>query len=479
MAMFDREMRYVAVNRWWRETFQLGTQDLVGRSHYEIFPDIPERWREVHRRALAGEAISSDMDVFRREGGELLHGSWRVDPWREGDGRVGGILISGAALVSEAERHRAAIELAERERSLLFEQRLLGCVIADWSGVVLRANARALAINGCSQEETVGQPFELRVHEQDRVAVREELVRLRTGGCESIHGRHREARPDGSVAWVEHVATMVTGREGTLPTMVMFLKDVTERLELERRLRESDRIASLGMLGASLGHDMNNVLLPLRAHVNAIEAAVRRDYPKATLAGAFASLRDGIGYLQNLADGMHYLAADPERDEAPSEGSARTEVEDWWQVVEPMFRTVVPPKAGLEVELAKRVPVVAMGAHDLTRTTLNLLRNARDAVRQRYGDDARGARVRVEVKPCVRGGRKSVKLTVRDNGSGMPESVRQRACEPFFTTKPSGLGTGLGLAAVRRAVDLAGGTMSIESEVGVGTSVELVIPAAQ
>jgi PAS domain S-box-containing protein len=476
MAMFDREMRYIAVNRRWHEEFRLGTQDLVGRCHYEVFPEIPERWREIHQRALAGEALSSDMDVFSRADGELMHLSWRVDPWREADGRVGGLLISGSH-VSEAERRRVAYELVERELMLPFEQYLLGCVIADWSGVVLRANARALAINGCRKEEIVGQPFELRIHADDRAAMRQEFARLRTGGCEMIQGRHREPRPDGSVAWVEHVASMMQGRDGALPAMVMFLRDVTDHLELEQRLRESDRIASLGMLGASLGHDMSNVLLPLSAHVNVIEAVVRREYPDAAISGSLRSMRDGIGYLQNLADGMHFLAADdaPRGDsDASCEGTAFRE---WWGVVEPMLRTVLPAAVCFEVDAAEGMPLIGMGAHDLTRSVLNLLVNARDAVRQRFGPDGRGASVSIEVKPCLRGRRRAVRICVRDNGAGMPESVRARACEPFFTTKPSGRGTGLGLATVRRAVELAGGELTIESVVGKGTNVSLVIPA--
>jgi len=93
LAMFDREMRYLAVSRRWRDDYQLGAGELLGRSHYEIFPDLPERIVEVHRRGLAGEIIAADEDHFEREDGSAYWLRWEMRPWRAADGGVGGIVI--------------------------------------------------------------------------------------------------------------------------------------------------------------------------------------------------------------------------------------------------------------------------------------------------------------------------------------------------------------------------------------------------
>ncbi len=80
MAMFDREMRYIVHSERWSSDYVL-TGNMLGRSHYEVFPDIPERWREVHRRALAGEVVTHPQDVFERADGSRMYLRWAVHPW--------------------------------------------------------------------------------------------------------------------------------------------------------------------------------------------------------------------------------------------------------------------------------------------------------------------------------------------------------------------------------------------------------------
>ena len=93
MAMLDTEMRYLAYSRKWLQDYGLTGQDLRGRSHYEVFPAIPERWKALHRRALAGEALSDPEDVFEPPEGEPIFLRWAIHPWRQSGGSPGGIIM--------------------------------------------------------------------------------------------------------------------------------------------------------------------------------------------------------------------------------------------------------------------------------------------------------------------------------------------------------------------------------------------------
>jgi PAS domain S-box-containing protein len=93
LAMFDRQMRYLAVSRRWRDDFDLDDRIIVGRSHYDVFPDLPERWRAAHARGLAGEVVRADEDRFERPDGSESWQRWEVRPWHGADGTVGGILV--------------------------------------------------------------------------------------------------------------------------------------------------------------------------------------------------------------------------------------------------------------------------------------------------------------------------------------------------------------------------------------------------
>lgn len=93
LAMFDDQMRYLHASRRWKANYGLGDRDLSGVSHYDVFPEIPERWKEAHRRGLAGEIMSGEADLFERADGSKQWVRWEVRPWRDAKGKVGGIVI--------------------------------------------------------------------------------------------------------------------------------------------------------------------------------------------------------------------------------------------------------------------------------------------------------------------------------------------------------------------------------------------------
>lgn len=106
LAMFDREMRYLAASRRWMSDYGLGSDEIAGRSHYEVFPEIPERWRLVHRRVLAGEVIRSASDTFERRDGRVHSVRWEARPWRTGDGGIGGIVIFSEDITEQLQAER-------------------------------------------------------------------------------------------------------------------------------------------------------------------------------------------------------------------------------------------------------------------------------------------------------------------------------------------------------------------------------------
>jgi len=115
IAMFDREMRYLHASERWRTDYQLGNVELLGRSHYEVFPEIGEDWKALHRRCLAGETLSREEDPFPRADGQLDWVRWAILPWRNAGGAIGGIVMFTEVIT---ERKRAQQALADREALL-------------------------------------------------------------------------------------------------------------------------------------------------------------------------------------------------------------------------------------------------------------------------------------------------------------------------------------------------------------------------
>jgi len=121
--MFDREMRYLEVSDRWCTTYSVDSSRILGRSHYDAFPDLPERYKEIHRRGLAGETIRADEDRWDREG-STTWSRWEVRPWKTHEGSVGGILIFAEDItrrkqmeVALSDMSRKLIESQEQERA--------------------------------------------------------------------------------------------------------------------------------------------------------------------------------------------------------------------------------------------------------------------------------------------------------------------------------------------------------------------------
>jgi PAS domain S-box-containing protein len=130
LAMFDREMRYLSVSRRWMNDYGLGERDLRGLSHYEIFPEIDDRWKAIHKRALAGEVVRDDADRLDRLDGSVQWLRWEVRPWHDAAGKVGGIVVFSED-ITERRRAEELQKETESKFRLLFTSMSEGAVIAD------------------------------------------------------------------------------------------------------------------------------------------------------------------------------------------------------------------------------------------------------------------------------------------------------------------------------------------------------------
>ena len=131
VAMFDREMRYVLFSRRWLTDYGLADHDIVGRSHYEVFPDIPERWRKLHQRVLAGSVERCEEDAFERADGSTVWIRWELLPWRDDDDEIGGLVMFTEVIT---ERKRADLLAAGQRR--LFELIAAGAALGDVLGEI-------------------------------------------------------------------------------------------------------------------------------------------------------------------------------------------------------------------------------------------------------------------------------------------------------------------------------------------------------
>jgi PAS domain S-box-containing protein len=386
---------------------------------------------------------------------------------------------SGAATLEEMiAQHRAILAAA-----------LDPIVTIDANGIIQSASDSLERVFGWKPEEVIGQNVNMLMGEPHRSAHDGYLAKYRATHQTNILGRTREfhaVRKDGTSFPIELSVSRVDIPGAAEPWFMGIIHDITDRKSIDEelaqhrahleemvrertaqletsheQLRQADRLASIGTLAAGLGHDMNNVLLPIRARLDALDAVGLPAHAREQ----FKAVRRSVAYLQQLSDGLHLLALDPEDAEA---STASTNVADWWKQVGPLLTKAVPKRITFQFDVPDDLPEIALPPHRLTQAVLNLVVNAGEAI-------ADEGVVRIWARAADR--RSLVELGVTDTGEGMTPEVRKHAFDPFFTTKKRGLGTGLGLSLVRGVAQSAGGSVEIESEIGRGTTVKLSLPA--
>jgi len=251
------------------------------------------------------------------------------------------------------------------------------------------------------------------------------------------------------------------------------LRDVTEREQLADQLREAQKLDSIGQLAGGIAHDLNNLLTPI---VGLAELAAAREGASAGVAADLAEIRDAADRAAELTRQLLAFARRQHLEMRALDVSAVL------GGLEPLLRRLIRENVQLEVDLSADLPAVRADASQLQQVVLNLVLNARDAMREggrllletravRLQPGADAARLGLPAGPYVR-------LRVRDAGCGMDEATLERIFEPFFTTKALGLGTGLGLAVVHGIVKQHGGSLAVESALGRGSCFDIYLPAA-
>ena len=340
----------------------------------------------------------------------------------------------------------------------------------DTEGVITNWNAGAERIKGYRAEEIIGQHFSVFYGPKDRqdgLPQRALMVAAHGGSLESEGWRIRK---DGTRFWANVVLDAVHDDTGDLIGFAKITRDMTERRAIDDQLRQSQKMEAVGQLTNGVAHDFNNLLATIIPSLELAQLNVKDG-------SVLKYLENAMRAADRAAQLTNQLLAFSRRHEISKEPVDVNTVVS--QACEMLPRTLGPTIA-IETALDGDAWWAMTEPGQLELAILNLAINARDAMLQ-------GGTLAISTKNIVRGnGRRFppldpgdyVIISVSDTGTGMSEEVRRRAFEPFFTTKELHKGTGLGLSMVYGLAQQSGGTVTIDSELGNGTSIRIYLPRA-
>ncbi|MEQ8486664.1 MAG: ATP-binding protein [Pseudomonadales bacterium] len=380
--------------------------------------------------------------------------------------------VSGA-IYRIAEQRRALSEvrrrLNERDRlyRLLFEQSRDGIILGRTSGEIVAANPAACQLLGYSEAELIALG-------RDGIVVKDDArfhamaERQQTGRFVGVlHYR----RGDGTVLKADASSTRIDDAAIGNDATIVLLRDASQRLSGEERMATTARLEAIGQLTGGISHDFNNLLNVIINGAEELVAGLDGTHPHRHAADLVlaASLKAADLTRQLLAFSRQQPMA-----------TRRMDVRDGLSEVDQIVARAVGGSIAVRFDLPEGI-VVRADPSLLQSAVINLAINARDAMPDggvltigaaAVEVDARTA-VELDVEPA-----EYVRVVVTDTGIGIPPDQLPRVMEPFFTTKPPGAGTGLGLSMVYGFVRQSGGGMRLRSQPGQGTTVELYLPTA-
>jgi two-component system cell cycle sensor histidine kinase/response regulator CckA len=470
--------------------FGYAADEVVGKVTPEVFHVREEL--EAHALALGrarGAPVEPGLAALLSEvsGGSPVEREWTFVT--KDQRRVPARLTTSELL--DADGHLigwlgVAVDLTERRREEA-RRRIQGAalaaaanaiVIADGEGRVEWVNPAYTALTGygTSDAPPLGAPHDPEV-EPARSPARDEALWSTITRGEVYRSEHVARRRDGSRYHEEQTITPVRDGDGVISHFVAIKQDVSarkhaelERARLEEQLRVSEKLRALGSLAGGIAHDFNNLLAVILTYAEVALGALPAGGRARADVGEIrvAALRAAELTKQLLAFGRRQvLRAEP------------LDLNDVVRGLETMLRRVLGGAIELELALSSTLDRTLGDPSQLEQLVVNLAVNARDAMPQGGRLTVESANVSLSPREAELRGVAAgdyVRLSVTDTGAGMDDATRTRAFEPFYTTKAERGGTGLGLAIVHGIVEQSGGHVTLESVLGAGTTVEVLLP---
>ncbi|MGZ8284807.1 MAG: PAS domain S-box protein [Allosphingosinicella sp.] len=488
----------------------VGRADLIGKPVREAVPEVEgqglfELLDKVYRSGEPFSGRSVAVRLQRRPGGpreeRLL--DFVFQPIFDSNGAVNGIFADGYDVTE-----RIVAETALRESEERFRLIADSAPVPMWvtkldrkRGFVNRAYVEFL---GISYDEAVDFDWRTVIHPEDAARVLAEslageasletfelVARYRSGGewrwirsvsqprrgpqnehCGFIGVAHditELKRAEAALREVnETLERRVSERTADLSAALDRLQaEVGERLKAEEALRQAQKMEAVGQLTGGIAHDFNNLLTPIMGGLEMIASRVEDTRLKRIAETALESTRRGAKLTGQLLAFSRIQRI----------SMAPLAVNSVIEAMQRLLRHTIGGAVRIETRLDPGVGHGICDANQLENAILNLAINARDAMPDGGTLTISTDRARLEEEADHPAG-EFVRIAVADTGHGMPADVLARATEPFYSTKPLGKGTGLGLAQVYGIAQQAGGTLRIDSEEGRGTSVCILLPAS-
>lgn len=465
ILIFDSSLRVVFANRNFLVKSRKGEGEVLGKRIGEIFPPVILYYTNLEKNLQAaqmGRPLDGEEMEYRAPGLASRVYFYSLTPLKDEGGRVRNVMLfmddgtekkSLGERVVRAERHLASV--VESANDLIVSMDARGCVMT-WNNAAER-------ILGFSALDTVGKQFVQLFLEAERGNVEALIGQLIQGG----EPREKEANirtKGGQDLLISWRFSAMKGEDGEVVALVGVGRDLTEHRQLELQLIQSAKMAALGEMAGGIAHEIRN---PLAITSSAAQILLKKGADPELRGEAARKIHTAAGRAAAIIENLLRFAR-------PSEGmveqvDANSAVEDTLSLI---GHQISLQSIEIQRRLAPQLPRVRGNKNQLQQVFMNITLNAYHAMPE-GGKFTITTRVVPAIPPPAG---QWVEVRFSDTGCGIPKESLHRIFDPFFTTRPVGRGTGLGLSIAYSIVRQHGGTIGVESQVGMGSTFTVSLP---
>jgi len=478
------DSRIVQVSDFWLETMGYERPDVLGRSIDDFLTRDSRRYRtEVVKPAAVRDGFVKDVEfrMVRRDGSVM---DVLLSSTAERDA-AGAILRFYAVLrdVTDRKRAEAALVASERRLAGIVDLAMDAIITCDAAQRIVVFNAAAEHVFRCPAESAIGTTIERFLPREARARHAEHLREFGERGeqgRQKVGARRLSAlRADGELFPIEASISLL--EIGGQPLFTVIVRDVTEtvqaeatRVRLEAQLREAQKMEAIGTLAGGIAHDFNNIIGAIVGNVDLALHDLPAGHPAAE---SLERIARSSRRARDLVEQILMFSRHEEPRRQPLDVGAA--VDDALT----LLRATLPATVKITTRLPGRPVHVLADSTQLQQVLINLGTNAWQALEGKPGEieiavDDTHLDVAAAHDAGVATAGRYAHVAVRDTGIGMTDAMRERIFEPFFTSKPAGKGTGLGLAVVHGIVHAHGGGIVCRSAPGRGATFDVYLPAS-
>lgn len=252
VAMFDRQMNYLVTSQRWLEDHHLDGQSLIGKCHYDIFPDLPDDWREAHQRGIRGSVECGKQDIYIRPDGQREWVRWEVHPWYESENIIGGIIVF-CEVITDRIQTEINLQASEERFRQAFEYAAIGMGLVAPDGHWIRVNQSLCNLIGYTESELLGSTFQEITHPDDLETDLRYVQQMLAGEIPNYQMEKRYFHKQGHIVWILLSVSLVRDGEGEPLHFISQVQDITARKQAEIQLRQNEELLRLTLEFAGIG----------------------------------------------------------------------------------------------------------------------------------------------------------------------------------------------------------------------------------